>query len=90
MGVLDKNIINVPNELSDVSSKDKIVVSILKAADRILLITYADFGTPNQRITNLVYSSPSIAGVEAHKTLSYTLVGTRYRRDSIIWSIVNV
>jgi hypothetical protein len=74
----------------DFSSGDPVLTSILSAPDRVLLITYADFGTPQQRITLLNYSSPSILGVEAHKTLSYTLVGTRYRRDSIIWSIVNV
>ena len=74
----------------DFSSGDPVLTSILSAPDRVLLITYADFGTSNQRVTNLVYSSPSILGVEAHKTLSYTLVGTRYRRDSITWSIINV
>lgn len=64
--------------------------AILNSVDRVLAITYADFGTPSQRVTKLIYSSPSIPGVEAHKTLSYTLVGNRYRRDSIIWSIENV
>jgi hypothetical protein len=64
--------------------------AILNSVDRILTITYADFGTRNQRVTKLIYSSPSIPGEEAHKTLAYTLVGNRYRRDSITWSLENV
>jgi len=64
--------------------------AILNSVDRILTITYADFGTRNQRVTKLIYRSPSIPGVEAHKTLAYTLVGNRYRRDSITWSLENV
>lgn len=61
---------------------------ILATHDRDQDITYADFGTKDQRITQIDYTSGMFPGVTARKTLSYTLVGTRYRRDSITWSIV--
>lgn len=88
--VLDENNKVSVRVLGTLTTGDPVLTSILSASDRVLLINYADFGTPNQRIVTLVYSSPSVVGIEAHKTLSYTLVGNRYRRDSIIWSIVNV
>ena len=61
---------------------------ILAAEDRQQDITYADFGTKNQRITQIDYSSAKIGSFVARKTISYTLVGTKYRRDSIDWSII--
>ncbi len=61
---------------------------ILASHDREQDITYADFGTVNQRITQIDYSSSTFVGYIARKTINYTLVGNRYRRDSIIWSIV--
>lgn len=61
---------------------------ILAAHDRLQHLTYADFGTPNQRITQVDYTSVTFPGVTARKTLVYTLVGTRYRRDDINWSLV--
>lgn len=61
---------------------------ILAAHDRVQQITYADFGTKDQRITSIAYTSPTFPGITAIKTLTYTLVGNRYRRDNIIWSIV--
>jgi len=64
---------------------------ILSAHDRNAQFTYADFGTKNQRITQIDYTSTTIgsgAGFTARMTLTYTLVGTRYRRDSIYWTLV--
>lgn len=61
---------------------------ILASHDREQLITYADFGTKNQRITQVDYVSVTFPGVTARKTITYTLVGNLYRRDSIDWSIV--
>lgn len=66
-------------------------LQILAAKDRIQNITYADFGTKNQRVTQIDYTAPSIGsgpGFTARKTFTYTLVGVNYRRDSIIWSII--
>lgn len=64
---------------------------ILAAKDRDQAFVYADFGTKNQRITQVNYTAPSIgagAGFTARKTLNYSLIGNRYRRDNIIWSLV--
>jgi len=66
-------------------------LQILDAKDRDQDITYADFGTKDQRITQIDYTAPSIgvgAGYTARLTINYTLIGTRYRRDSLIWSII--
>lgn len=61
---------------------------ILAAHDRDQQINYADFGTKNQRVTRIDYTSATFPGIIARKELTYTLVGTRYRRDSINWSII--
>lgn len=69
---------------------NNIRLQILAAKDRDQAITYADFGTKDQRITSITYTAPSIgsgAGFTAIKTISYTLIGTKYRRDNITWSI---
>lgn len=65
-------------------------LQILGAKDREQSITYADFGTKNQRITQIDYTAASIGtgvGYTARKTFTYTLVGTNYRRDSINWTL---
>lgn len=64
---------------------------ILGAKDRVQNITYADFGTKDQRITQIDYLASSIGtgpGYTARKTLNYTPVSGKYRRDSIVWTIV--
>jgi hypothetical protein len=64
---------------------------ILKARDREETFTYADFGTKNERVTQIDYVAPSIGagpGFTARKTFVYTLVGVNYRLDDIIRSIV--
>jgi hypothetical protein len=61
---------------------------ILKTHDRDQQITYADFGTKDQRITEIEYTSSTFPGVTAKKTISYTLVSGKYRRDSITRSVV--
>ena len=62
--------------------------AILDAEDRETDITYADFGTKDQRVTAITYTSPTFPGRSATKQLTYSLVGNRYRRDSIDWVIV--
>ena len=61
---------------------------ILAAHDRVQVITYADFGTKDQRVTSIAYTSPTFPGITALKTITYTQVGIRYRRDNITWSLV--
>lgn len=63
-------------------------LQILAAHDRDAEFTYADFGTKNQRITQIDYTSATFPGIIARKTITYTPVGNNYRRDNITWSIV--
>lgn len=74
----------------DVNVLTNIKNQILATDDREQLITYADFGTKNQRVTQIDYTSDTFPGIIARKTLSYTLVDTRYRRDSINWAIITI
>jgi hypothetical protein len=67
---------------------NNILQQILLAHDRNQDITYADFGTSNQRITQIDYTSATFPGFIARKVISYTLVMGRYRRDSIDWVII--
>jgi hypothetical protein len=61
---------------------------ILTTHDRIQTITYADFGTKNQRVTQIDYTSNTFSGITARKVIAYTLIGNKYRRDSINWVII--
>lgn len=60
---------------------------ILATHDREQELVYEDFGNKNQRITEIKYSSPTFPGRIATKIISYTLVGNKYRRDSINWVV---
>lgn len=61
---------------------------ILAAPDRVQEITYADFNTRNQRVTQIDYTSGDYPGVIARKNFLYTLVGNAYRLDTIEWEIL--
>jgi hypothetical protein len=61
---------------------------ILATHDRQQAITYADFGTKDERITSIVYTSITFPGHSATKTMTYTNVGGKYRRDSINWTVI--
>jgi hypothetical protein len=66
-------------------------LQILAAKDKSQAITYADFGTKDQRITRIDYTATSIgtgANFTARKDITYTLVGNNYRMDNITWSII--
>lgn len=61
---------------------------ILDSHDRIAAFTYADFGTKNQRITQINYTSGTFPGTTVQRQFSYTLVGTNYRRDNETWTVI--
>lgn len=61
---------------------------ILAAHDREQAITYADFGTKDQRITQIDYTSPTFPGITVSKIITYTLISGKYRRDNIEWQVV--
>lgn len=59
---------------------------ILDSHDRIANFIYADFGTKNQRIIQIDYTSATFPGTIIRRVFNYTLVGNNYRRDNEIWS----
>jgi len=93
---LQNGVLQIGTEDGQVSGIKRVFVNnikeqILAAKDRDQEISYADFGTKNQRVVQIDYTAPSIGtgtGFIARKTFIYSLVGNRYRRDNITWSIV--
>ena len=63
-------------------------LQILDSHDRLAAFSYADFGTKNQRITQINYTSGTFPGTTVQRQFSYSLVGTNYRRDNETWAIV--
>lgn len=61
---------------------------ILASHDRLETYTYADFGTKNERITRVDYTSSTFPGTTVRRDFNYVLDGSRYRRTNSSWSIV--
>ncbi len=61
---------------------------VLDSQDRQAEFTYADFGSKNQRITQIDYTSGTFLGATIRRVFNYTLVGTQYRRDDEVWTVV--
>lgn len=87
------NNLTIGTENGQVSGTQRVFVNnlrlqVLDSHDRIADFSYADFGTKNQRITRVEYSSPTFPGIVVRRDFSYTLVGNNYRRDDEIWTII--
>lgn len=63
-------------------------LQILDSHDRQADFTYADFGTKNQRVTVIDYTSATFPGATIRRQFTYTLIGNNYRRDNETWTIV--
>lgn len=63
---------------------------ILASHDRKQKFVYADFGTKNQRIIQIDYTSDTFPSVTASKVIPYTLVGNRYKREEINWIVSTI
>ncbi len=61
---------------------------ILKDADLNRTFTWLDFGSKNQRISTIAYSTPNVVGTSLLRTFTYTLVGSNYRLDTDIWDVL--
>jgi hypothetical protein len=61
---------------------------VLDSHDRVANFIYADFGTKDQRITSIEYTSATFPGIIIKREFTYTLVSGRYRRDSETWDEV--
>lgn len=61
---------------------------ILDAHDRIESYTYADFGTKNQRIVRVDYTSATFPGIIVRRDFNYVLDGNKYRRTDSPWTVI--
>jgi hypothetical protein len=61
---------------------------VLASHDREEIYTYADFGTKNQRVTRVDYTSNTFPGIIARRDFNYILDSGRYRLVDSVWSIV--
>jgi len=88
--IQDVNLVS-PSTLS-VTIKDNtenIKTSILAAPDREQSITTVDFGTINERVTQIDYSSSTVYPSNvARKTIIYVIDSGFYKRTDIVWSII--
>lgn len=61
---------------------------ILATHDRQENYTYADFGTKDQRITRVDYTSATFPGITIRRDLNYTLISGKYKRTDTVWTVV--
>jgi hypothetical protein len=88
---LDVNVLSLPDpiDVNIIGDLDNIRTSILKANDRDQEITYQDFATINERITQIDYTSATVYPTNtARKTITYVLDSGRYKRTNITWQII--
>lgn len=58
---------------------------VLSSHDLIASYTWLNFGTKDERVSSIVYTSATFVGVTVTRTFAYSLVGTKYRLDSETW-----
>lgn len=58
---------------------------LLAAHDLVVSYTWLNFGTKDERVDSIVYTSATFVGVTVTRTFAYSLVGTKYRLDSETW-----
>ena len=58
---------------------------VLAAHDLAVAYTWLNFGTKDERVSSIVYTSATFVGVTVTRTFAYSLVGTKYRLDSETW-----
>lgn len=75
-GKLDASVLPTGIEFSE-SDYQK----VLNASDRERFFFWLDFGTKNERISSIIYSSLSV-GFSFIKTFNYSLVGNSYQLDN--------
>lgn len=61
---------------------------VLDSHDRLETYTYADFGTKNERITRIDYTSATFSGITVRRDFNYVLDSGSYRPTTSPWSIV--
>ena len=71
----------------DVTVLENIRQQMLKDTALNRVFTWLDFGTKNQRLSTIVFTSSNLPLNTVTRTFSYTLVGTRYRLDTDVWTV---
>ncbi len=61
---------------------------ILAAHDKQEAISYLDFGTKYERIVRIDFTSATFPGIIVRQDFTWTLVGIKYRLDSLNWSVL--
>jgi len=61
---------------------------ILASHDRFETYLYADFGTKNQRVTRIDYTSATFSGTIVRRDFNYILDGNNYRLTTSVWSVI--
>lgn len=59
---------------------------VLSAHDLSVAYTWLSFGTKNERVSTIVYTSATFPAVTITRTFSYTLTGGKYRLDTEAWT----
>lgn len=59
---------------------------VLASHDLVGAYTWADFGTKNERVTSISYTSATFPAVTITRTFAYTLSAGSYRLDTETWS----
>lgn len=59
---------------------------VLSAHDLVAAYTWLNFGTKQERVSTIIYTSATFPGDTITRTFAYTLVGTNYRLDSETWT----
>ncbi len=59
---------------------------LLDAHDVVKTFTWLDFGTRNERVSTIVYTSAALV-ISATRTFSYSLVSNNYRLDTDSWVV---
>lgn len=76
----------------ETSGTQRVVVNnkkqqVLLAHDLIESFTWLNFGTKQERVDTIIYTSATFPGVTVTRTFAYTLVGANYRLDSSTWTV---
>jgi hypothetical protein len=69
------------DEAMPVEIAESIAQQILKASDRQKQFAWLDFGTRNERISEIIYTAQSVGDYILTKTFSYSLFANAYRLD---------
>lgn len=59
---------------------------LLQSHDLVASYSWLDFGTKDERVSSIVYTSATFSGVTVTRTFTYSLVGTKYRLDVDTWT----